>query len=207
MRLPAIVLAIAAAFARCGSFSCADAAFATYDHRKDEVGSATAATRTTMFVASYPLLVRLQKRETTSLLHAQKKPGNDPKSPKGVDSDSKVNYVRIFSPLNPYMVRQRFGSRLTKSASPLILTDRCPTSCIVVRVHVPIHLRGRCREQLIKCSMFWGWFSLAPSTRSRLQGVASKMREDEKSDHVSVVTATVRLFMKIGSDWHVEAHL
>jgi hypothetical protein len=103
-RLPAIVLAIAAAVTHRSSFLGADAAFATVHRKKSQGAGAVAAAAGTR--RKLLLLPQGRPQQTTSFLHAQKKPVNDPKSPQGDDSDSKVNYVRIFSPLNPYMVRR-----------------------------------------------------------------------------------------------------
>jgi hypothetical protein len=131
MRLTSIVLAIAAAATHRSSFLSADAAFATVHRKKSEgVGAVSAAAGTGRKL----LLPQGRPQETTSVLHAQKKPVNDPKSPQGDDaSDSKVNYVRIFSPLNPYMVRRRvvaWSSRLPRLASLCRLTHHCHTACM-----------------------------------------------------------------------------
>jgi hypothetical protein len=129
-RLTAIVLAIAAAATHRSSFLGADAAFATV-HRKKSVGvGAVAAAAGT---GRKVLLPQGRPQETTSVLHAQKKPVNDLKPPQGDDGDSKVNYVRIFSPLNPYMVRPRYSGKspgLIRLTSPIASHSlaRCPTA-------------------------------------------------------------------------------
>jgi hypothetical protein len=130
MRLPAIVLAIAAAATHRSSFLGADAAFATVHRKKSEgAGTVAAAAGTRRKL----LLPQGRSQETAIVLHAQKKPVNDPKSSQGDDGDSKVNYVRIFSPLNPYMVRPRFSGKspgLIRLTSPIASHSlaRCTTA-------------------------------------------------------------------------------
>jgi hypothetical protein len=140
MRPPAtFLLAIASAvLAHSGPWLCAEAAFVTGRGQKG-VGAPTRAVAMTDEKFVRLTQVRPQKRrETTSLLlHAQKKPGKDLKSPQGGNSnnnESKVNYVRIFSPLNPYMVRECIAVRCSthKSVSPRPhLPVQCPpaSSC------------------------------------------------------------------------------
>lgn len=110
---------------------------------------------------------RNRRCSTSSLLPRNKKSSADDVSDDGKPvGDSKVNYARILSPLNPYMVRicpALFSNRLQinyllKAVIPpphQTCYGCCSSltrshSLLVVCVHVPVHLRGGCRETLVR---------------------------------------------------------